>query len=89
MVEGLAYTVGVGEGEENVVAAVVVYSRGEVETPESRVLPMTPELTARHGQQQVDRGGEWGERRSRREWSGGHAKQTTKGWVSRGGRCLG
>ena len=33
MVEGLAYTVGVGEGEENVVAAVVVYSRGEVEAP--------------------------------------------------------
>ena len=33
MVEGLAHTVGVGEGEENVVAAVVVYSRGEVEVP--------------------------------------------------------
>ncbi len=33
MVKGLAYTVGVrdGDGEENVVAAVVVYSGGEVE----------------------------------------------------------
>ncbi len=31
MVEGLTHTVGVGEGEENIVAAVVVYSGGEVE----------------------------------------------------------
>ena len=30
MVKGLAHAIGVGEGEENVVAAVVVYSRGEV-----------------------------------------------------------
>ncbi len=33
MVEGLAHTVGVGEGGGNVVAAVVVHSRGEVESP--------------------------------------------------------
>ena len=33
MIEDLAHTVGVGEGEENVVAAVVVHSRGEVEAP--------------------------------------------------------
>ena len=33
MVEGLAHTVGVGEGKENVVAAVVVYGREEVEAP--------------------------------------------------------
>ncbi len=33
MVEGLAHTVGVGKGVENVVAAVVVDSRGEVKTP--------------------------------------------------------
>ncbi len=33
MVEGLTHTVGVGEGEEDVVAAVVVYSRGEVKAP--------------------------------------------------------
>ncbi len=31
MVKGLAYTVGVRDGEENAVAAVVVYSGGEVE----------------------------------------------------------
>jgi hypothetical protein len=94
MVEGLTHTVGVGEGKENVAAAVVVYSRGEVKapspvwswrgegkrcgsgsgvqqgrgnSPESRVLPMTPELTTRHGQQQVNQGDEWSERQSRRE----------------------
>ena len=33
MVEGLAHAVGVGKGKENVVAVVVVYSRGKVETP--------------------------------------------------------
>ena len=33
MFEGLAHAVGVGKGEENVVAAVVVCSGGEVEAP--------------------------------------------------------
>jgi hypothetical protein len=37
MVKGLAYTVGVRDGEENVVAAVVVYSGGEVESPSPMV----------------------------------------------------
>ena len=55
--------------------------RGRGRSPESRVLPMTRGLTARHGQQQVDRGGGWGERRSRKEGDGGHARQTEKGWV--------
>ncbi len=67
MSEGLAYTVRVRvrEGKENVVAAVVVYSGGEVEAPnESHILPRTSELTVRRGQQQVDRGGGWGEKRS-------------------------
>ncbi len=39
MVQGLAYTVGVREGEENVVAAVVVYGRGEVEGPSPMFCP--------------------------------------------------
>jgi hypothetical protein len=33
MVKGLAHAIGVGEGEEDVVATVVVYSGGEIETP--------------------------------------------------------
>ncbi len=39
MVEGLAHTVGVREGEEKVVAAVVIYSRGEVEAPSPMFCP--------------------------------------------------
>ena len=55
--------------------------RGRGRNPESRVLPMTRGLTARHEQQQVDRGGGWGERKSRKECDVGHAKQTERGWV--------
>ena len=55
--------------------------QGRGRSPESRVLPMTRGLTARHEQQQVDRGGGWGERKSRKECDVGHAKQTEKGWV--------
>jgi hypothetical protein len=50
--------------------------QGRGRNPESRVLPMTCGLTARHEQQQVDRGGGWGERQSRRECGRGRAKQT-------------
>ena len=39
MVKGLAYTVGVRYGEEDVVAAVVVYGRGEVEGPSPMFCP--------------------------------------------------
>ncbi len=53
-----------------------VGQRGRGRNPESRVLPMMRGLTARHVQQQVDRGGGWGERQSRKEGGGGHAKQT-------------
>ena len=33
MIKGLTHAIGVGEREEDVVAAVVVYSGGEIETP--------------------------------------------------------
>ncbi len=39
MVQGLAHAVGVRKGEENVVAAVVVNSRGEVEAPSLMFCP--------------------------------------------------
>ena len=76
MIEGLTDPIRIGEGKEDIVAAIVEDSVGRGRNPESRVLPMTRGLTARHEQQQVDRGGGWGERQSRRECGGGHAKQT-------------
>ncbi len=39
MVKGLAYTVGVRQGEEDVVASVVVDDRGEVEGPSPMFCP--------------------------------------------------
>ena len=33
MIEGLTDTVRIGDGKENIVTAIVVYGRGEVETP--------------------------------------------------------
>ncbi len=39
MVKGFAHAVGVGEGEENVVAAIVVDSEGEVESPSPMFCP--------------------------------------------------
>ena len=50
---------------------------------------MTPELTVRHEQPQVDRGGGWGGRQSQRGESGGRARRRGKGWVGKGGRDLG
>ena len=74
MIKGLTDPIRVGEGKEDIVTAIVVDSGGR--SPESRVLPMTRGLTARHEQQQANRGGECGDRQSRRECGGGHAKQT-------------
>jgi hypothetical protein len=37
VVEGLTDPIRAGEGKEDIVTAIVVDSRGEVETPESRV----------------------------------------------------
>ncbi len=39
MVKGLAHAVGVGEGEENVVTAVMVDGGGEVEAPSPMFCP--------------------------------------------------
>ena len=42
MVKGLANTVGVREGKENVMTAVMIYGRGEVKGPSPMFCPRRP-----------------------------------------------
>ncbi len=91
LIERLADTIGGGEGQEDIVTAIVVYSRREIEPPGPMFCPWTSVVTESHEQQvrgaivvygRVDG---WGGRRNRREESADRAKQRVRGWTARHG----